>query len=539
MQPLLMFSSAVVPGLILMWYLHTRERFPQPRTTLWATFGLGALITLPVIVLFFPLSIVLSVIASSTGNALLFTLVQAFLTSAILQETFKYLVLANFSCQRKRLAEPFDGVVYGVVASLGIATLECIAYVSEGDVTGALLRAFTSVPLHCALGAIMGYYIARSVFDPTPWSRRLLLAYVVPVVLHGLYDFPLLLGALPLVPLSFVVLIGALIWAVKLVRRVQSSQRRRSLAIWGELGSRPGQFSSPHSIALDQQGNLYVADTLNNRVQKLSSAGDSVAEWGTTGHRPGEFRSLRALTVDASGQIIVADTLNHRIQILSAEGQPLAQWGEQGAKSGQFRTPSGVAVDSAGDIYVADTGNHRIQKFSPEGALLSVWGSNGGEPGEFRAPVGIALDADGWMYVTDSGNHRVQKLSPEGEPSEQWGEEGTEPGQFRNPSGISLDSRRRIYVADTWNNRVQELSTAGESLSQWGLQVAGQQGQFADPCGIAIDERDHVFVADTGNHRIHKLHPFSALYSSANAAEDSPTGEEPAEEEPQESQQAN
>lgn len=537
MQPLLMFSSAVVPGLILMWILHTRERFPQPRTTLWATFGFGALITLPVIVLFFPLSIILSIIASSTGNPLLFALVQAFLTSAILQESFKYILLANFSCQRKRLAEPFDGVVYGVVASLGIATLECIAYVSEGDVMGAFLRAITSVPLHCALGAIMGYYIARHMFDPTRWSRRLLLAYVVPVVLHGLYNFPLLLGALPLLPITFAVLIGALVWAVRLVLRVQSSQRRRSLAIWGELGSRPGQFSSPHNIALDQQSNIYVADTLNNRVQKLSSAGTSVEQWGTTGHRPGEFRSLRALAVDASGQVIVADTLNHRIQKLSAEGEPLAQWGEQGAKPGQFRTPSGVAVDSAGDIYVADTGNHRIQKFSADGELLAVWGSNGGEPGEFRAPVGIALDDEGWMYVTDSGNHRIQKLSADGEPSEQWGEEGTEPGQFRNPSGISLDSRRRIYVADTWNNRVQELSTSGESLSQWGLQVVGQQGQFSDPYGIAVDERDHVYVADTGNHRIHKLHPFSALYASANAVEGSPTDKESAAASPEDPEQ--
>ena len=517
MQPLLMFSAGVVPGLMLMWYVHTRERFPQPGITLWATLGLGALATLPVIVLFFPVSIIFSVIADSTRNSLLISLVQAFLGAAILQESFKYFVLAGFSCQRKRLAEPFDGVVYGVAASLGFATLENIAYVSEGDVFGAAIRALTSVPVHGALGAIMGYFIAQSAFDPVRRRRYAWMAWLIPVALHGLYDFPLLLGALWFLPVTAIVLVVSLVWAFRLIRRVQSNQRRRSLAIWGEVGSNPGQFSSPHAVALDQQGNLYIADTLNNRVQKLSAAGDPLAQWGTTGQRAGEYRSPHALTINASGQVLVADTLNHRIQKFSPEGEPLAHWGEQGARPAQFRSPSGVAADADGNIYVADTGNHRVQKFSSDGELLAIWGSHGDEPGEFRAPVGIAVDYEGWVYVTDSGNHRVQKLSSEGEPRQHWGKEGSEPGQFRNPSGISLDRRGRIYVADTWNNRIQELSPEGEPLSQWGLQVAGQQGQFLDPRGVAVDERDHVFVADTGNHRVHKLHPFSSLMSSVAA----------------------
>ena len=514
MQPLLMFSSAVVPGLILIWFLHTRPDFPQPRTILWATFGLGILVTLPVIILGFIVSILYPVVGDLTGSRPLVLLIQAFLGAAILQESFKYVVLTNYSCQRKRMAEPFDGVVYGVVASLGFAMLENIAYVVEGDSLGAAVRGLTSVPVHGALGAIMGYYIAQSVFDPERRKRYVRLAWVVPVVLHGLYDFSLLLGTLWLLPVSFIVLVISVVWAFKIVRRVKSSQRRRSIAIWGELGSRPCQFSSPHAVALDPQGNMYVADTLNNRVQKLSPIGEPIAEWGTTGQRGGEFRSPYGLTIEPSGHVLVADTQNHRIQRLSADGQPLAQWGEQGAKPAQFRSPCGIAVDAAGDIYIADTGNHRIKKLSANGELLAIWGSHGLEAGEFRAPVGVALDEEGWIYVTDSGNHRVQKLSPEGKPSEQWGEEGTESGQYRNPSGIALDGSGCIYIADTWNNRIQELSATGEPLFQWGTQVVGQQGQFADPYGIAVDEQEHVFVADTGNHCIHKLHPFSSLMSS-------------------------
>ena len=502
-----------------MWVLHARPQFPQPRAILWATLGFGILAILPIIILGFIVSILFSVVYNATGSPFIVSFLQAFLGAAILQESFKFIVLSNYSCQRKRLAEPFDGVVYGMVASLSFATLENIAYVIEGDVLGALTRALTSLPVHAALGAIMGYFIAQAVFDSGSRRRSLLIAWLAPVVLHTLYDFPLFLAAPILLPVSLVALAVSLVWAVRLVRRVQSSQRRRSLAIWGELGSREGQFSSPHDIALDPQGNLYIADTLNSRVQKLSAAGEPVAQWGTTGQKAGQFRSPRGLTVDADGQVFVSDTLNHRIQKLAAAGEPLAQWGEQGAKPGQFRTPSGIAVDTGGNVYVADTGNHRIQKFSPDGQLLAVWGAHGAGPGEFRAPVGIVVDNEGWVYVTDSGNHRVQKLSPEGEPLRQWGAEGTEPGQFRNPSGIALDRRGRIYVADTWNNRIQELSPEGEPLSQWGLQVAGQQGQFSDPCGVAVDARDHVFVADTGNHRIHKLHPFSSLMSGAEAEE--------------------
>ena len=487
----------------------------------------GILAILPVIILTFPISIIFSVVFDVTGSRFLVLLIQVILGAAILQESFKFLVLGNYSCRRERLAEPLDGVVYGVVASLSFAALENIAYVVEGDAIGALLRAVTSVPAHAAMGAIMGYYIAQAVFAAERRKRTLLIAWLAPVVLHGLYDFPLLLGWLWLLPVSLVAVAVSVVWAVWLYLRVQSGQRRRSIAIWGEGGSRPGQFSSPHDLALDSQSNMYVVDTLNNRVQKLTPTGEPVAQWGTTGQQAGEFRSPRSLTVDADGHVYVSDTLNHRIQKLSATGKPLAHWGEQGAKPGQLRTPGGVTVDAGGDVYVADTANHRVQKFSPDGALLAVWGAHGDGPGEFRAPVGIAVDYEGWVYVSDSGNHRIQKLSAAGAPAQQWGKEGTEPGQFRNPGGIALDRHGRIYVADTWNNRIQELSAAGEPLFQWGTLVAGQRAQFEDPCGIAVDERDHVYVADTGNNCLHKLHPFSALMQDGGAEESDAAGATP------------
>jgi DNA-binding beta-propeller fold protein YncE len=125
---------------------------------------------------------------------------------------------------------------------------------------------------------------------------------------------------------------------------------------------------------------------------------------------PGQFDSPFGVAVDPDGSIYVADTGNQRIQKLAPTGEPLAQWGGKGKDPGQFARPEGVAVDGEGNVYVADTENHRIQKLSPAGESLAQWGSLGHGPGQFQSPSGVAVDGEGNLYVADIYNRRVQKL---------------------------------------------------------------------------------------------------------------------------------
>jgi sugar lactone lactonase YvrE len=194
------------------------------------------------------------------------------------------------------------------------------------------------------------------------------------------------------------------------------------------------QFSSPTSVAVDSSGNVYVADFHNHRVRKILTNGTvtTLAGSGRRGSADGlrntaEFDGPRGVAVDAEGNVYVADLDNNRIRKVEPNGAvtTVAGTGEDGFADGpageaQFSEPGGVAVDAAGNIYVADGGNRRVRKVTPDGEVMTVAGS--GEQGsrdgaaleaQFGAPVGIALDAAGNIYVSDLTTHRVRIITPE------------------------------------------------------------------------------------------------------------------------------
>src|SRR5947209_15570145 len=237
-----------------------------------------------------------------------------------------------------------------------------------------------------------------------------------------------------------------------------------------------GALFRPYGIATDRRGNIYVTDTLIDTVVKLSPGLQPVAQWGSpdkAGSQPGRFRTPEGIAVDRSGNIYVVDSGNDRVQKLSATGRVLGIWGRTGTASGLFRRPDGIAVDRAGNVYVADAGNNRIQKFSASGKLLGILGRNGSHKGEFHAPHGVALDGAGYIYVTDSGNYRVQELSPAGKPVYIWdfnnaGELGDTPLDVYGPYGLAVDRRGRVFVADKGDDIVQILAPEGEQVGQIG-----------------------------------------------------------------------
>lgn len=244
---LLIFTavSAIVPSLLLAWYFYSKDVYPEPKRVIWAMFFLGVVIVIPVLLVDWP---IVHMIKKHISNPYLGGLADAFLVAAIPEELFKFSVLFLYASRHKEFDEPMDGIVYGVIASLGFATLENVLYSLQGGLAVALMRAVTSVPSHAFWGAIMGYFVGQARFNPHGKKGRLWFkALFWPMVLHGLYDFPLLSmkrlkqagvpfssGETPvligMVLLTMVTIILAWIWAVKITNRLRREQQAQAEA---------------------------------------------------------------------------------------------------------------------------------------------------------------------------------------------------------------------------------------------------------------------------------------------------------------------
>src|SRR5918992_324937 len=200
------------------------------------------------------------------------------------------------------------------------------------------------------------------------------------------------------------------------------SQEFAYISTWSEFGTQETSLSSPEGIAVDSSsGNVYVADTANNRIQVFSSNGTFISKWGG-GYAPrainGSFDHPSDISLDQAGNVYVADTANNRIQVFSSNGTFISVLGRDGGANGTLRSPEGIAVDSSsGNVYVADTANNRIQVFSSNGTFISKWGG-GYAPrainGSFDHPSDISLDQAGNVYVADTANNRIQVFSSNG-----------------------------------------------------------------------------------------------------------------------------
>ncbi len=223
---------------------------------------------------------------------------------------------------------------------------------------------------------------------------------------------------------------------------------------------------------------------------------------GAPGTGAGYLRRPAGLAVDRDGNVYVADSLNHRVQKYGPDGRYLATLG--GPQ--QFREPWGVAVDRDGNVYVADTWNHRIQKFDRSFKLLAAWGSpvrQGGLPNpgplELYGPRAIAIDGDGNLWVTDTGNSRVLKFSPTGQPLGAFGGPGNGPGQFQEPVGIAVAPNGDILVTDTWNGRVQRFDAAFGYKGEFRVDGWDDRGAENKPyLAVATDGSVYVAVPNAG-----------------------------------------
>ena len=201
------------------------------------------------------------------------------------------------------------------------------------------------------------------------------------------------------------------------IRIQKFSSDGRYLLSWGTSGDGDGQFYNAEGIAVDGAGNVYVTDYGRDRVQKFTSDGGFLLYLGTQGTGAGrgtgdgEFNNPVGIAVDGAGNVYVAETINHRVQVFDSNGRFLRKWGSEGSGDGQFNRPMGIAIDRAGNVYVADRNKHRVQVFDSTGQFLRKWGSEGSGNGQFDAP-NIAVDGAWNVYVSDSGNHQILVFAP-------------------------------------------------------------------------------------------------------------------------------
>ena len=283
--------------------------------------------------------------------------------------------------------------------------------------------------------------------------------------------------------------------------------------IIGSQGSDPGQFQNPRDIAVAPDGSLYVADTMNHRIQHISLDGSVLQVWGTyadlsRGEAPGgTFYEPWGVAVGPDGSVYVTDTWNHRVQRFTAEGEFIAMWGFFGQGETPFALwgPRDIAIDSQGQIFITDTGNKRVVVFDADGNYVTQFGSLGFEPGQFDEPVGLAVDDDGLVYIADTWNQRIQIMAPDGSggyiPFLNWEVVAWYGESLDNKPYLTVDSSGNLYVSDPEGFRILHFTRTGTFINYFG-DYGASSSTFNLPSGLSLDESEGLWVIDSANHRI-------------------------------------
>jgi hypothetical protein len=312
----------------------------------------------------------------------------------------------------------------------------------------------------------------------------------------------------------------------------------------GDGTAAAARFLDPYGVAVDSAGNVYVADRTNQTIRKVTTAGVVTTLAGTAGiagsadgtGTAARFLRPSGVAVDRAGNVYVADTVNQTIRKVTAAGVVTTLAGTAGVRgsadgagaAARFDLPTGAGVDSAGNVYVADAGNDTIRKVTTAGVVTTLAGTAGvrgsadgvGAAARFTGPTGVVVDSADNVYVADAGNDTIRKVTPAGVVTTLAGTAGV-PGsadgtgtaaRFTGPTGLTIDSAGNLYVADQFDHTIRKVAADGVVTTLVG--TAGMSGsadstgaaaRFNNPAGAAADSAGNVYVADRSNFALRKV----------------------------------
>lgn len=298
------------------------------------------------------------------------------------------------------------------------------------------------------------------------------------------------------------------------------------------------QFYYPSAVTTDSNGFIYVADERNHRIRKITPTGvvTTLAGSGVAGFANGtgtaaQFNRPSDVVTDSSGNVYVTDSDNHRIRKITPAGvvTTLAGSGVDGFAEGtgtaaQFSYPWSLAIDSTGTLYIADEFNYKVRKVTSAGVVSTLAGSifgyqdGTGAGAQFSRPNDVAVDASGTVYVSDYSNLRIRKITPAGVVTTFAGSgvQGSADGtgtsaSFNYPMGIAVDSSGNVYVSDSDNNRIRKITPAGvvTTIAGSGVDASidglGSAASFSYPMGLTVSSTGVIYVADGSSSKIRKI----------------------------------
>src|SRR5947207_2104669 len=290
------------------------------------------------------------------------------------------------------------------------------------------------------------------------------------------------------------------------------------------------RFDFPQGVAVDSTGKIYVADSVESAIRKItpSAVVSTFAGLpGTSGYvdatgTAARFAFPRWLTVGPLNNVYVGDTFNFVVRKITPSAAVSSVVTNPANGAGEVR---GVAVDNSGNIYTADLPHHTIRKITPDGTATIFAGLNDtpgsangiGSVARFSFPTGLAVDGAGNVYVADSGNNTIRKITPAAKVTTFAGSAGLlgsadgtgTAARFYGPFGVAVDASGNVFITDTGNNTIRKITPARVVTTLGGLPLspgtsdgAGFNARFNSPRGMAVDSAGNIYIGDTGNHTI-------------------------------------